>query len=104
MPSCSAWSTRSMKGHPPFFCVAPFLRRDLLGVAMHHYIAFLRGINLGNRRIKMDQLRALFEEMKFSDVATFIASGNVIFSSKISDAKKIEKQIETHLLQSLKYD
>jgi uncharacterized protein (DUF1697 family) len=71
---------------------------------MHHYIAFLRGINLGYRRIRMEQLRALFEELKFSDVATFIASGNVIFSSKTSDGLKIEKQIEAHLRESLGYE
>jgi uncharacterized protein (DUF1697 family) len=72
-------------------------------MAVHHYIAFLRGINLGNRRLKMDALAALFTEMKFADVATFIASGNVIFASKSADSRKLEKQIETHLQKSLGY-
>jgi uncharacterized protein (DUF1697 family) len=71
---------------------------------MHHYIAFLRGINLGKRRIKMDQLRHLFEEMKLGDVSTFIASGNVLFSSKTSDALKLETAIEQHLERSLGYE
>jgi uncharacterized protein (DUF1697 family) len=71
---------------------------------MHHYIAFLRGINLGRRRIKMNNLRALFEKMKFAKVETFIASGNVIFSSRTADSRKIEKQIESHLEKSLGYD
>lgn len=70
---------------------------------MHHYIAFLRGINLGYRRLKMDKLRALFEEMKFADVATFIASGNVIFSSKVTDSRKLEQSIQDHLKKSLGY-
>ncbi|MSU46618.1 MAG: DUF1697 domain-containing protein [Lacunisphaera sp.] len=47
---------------------------------MHHYIAFLRGINLGRRRPEMAELRALFESLKFADVASFIASGNLIFA------------------------
>lgn len=71
---------------------------------MHHYIAFLRGMNLGNRRIKMDDLRALFEELKFADVATFIASGNVIFSSKSGDERKLVGQIQAHLRKSLGYE
>ena len=70
---------------------------------MHRYIAFLRGINLGQRRIKMDALRALFEELKFADVATFIASGNVIFTSKNGDRRKLEQQIQRHLQASLGY-
>ena len=71
---------------------------------MHHYLAFLRGINLGKRRIKMDQLAARFVELKFIGVETFIASGNVIFSSKVADRGKLEKQIQDHLKASLGYD
>ena len=70
---------------------------------LHQHIAFLRGMNLGNRRIKMDDLRGLFEEMKFRDVATFIASGNVIFSSRHGDDRKLAAQIQTHLQKSLGY-
>ena len=70
---------------------------------MQHYVAFLRGINLGHRRIKMDRLRQLFEEMKFTGVATFIASGNVIFSSPARDGRRLAAQIEQHLAESLGY-
>ena len=71
---------------------------------MHHYIAFLRGMNLGKRRLKMDQLRKIFEEMKFTEVETFIASGNVIFAAKSGDARKLGQQIEAHLKKSLGYE
>ncbi len=71
---------------------------------MHHYVAFLRGINLGRRRIKMEHLRHLFEEMKFADVATFIASGNVIFASNAGDGRRLQRQIQRHLWQSLGYE
>ncbi len=45
------------------------------------YVAFLRAINTGNRRIKMVDLRALYEDMGYSDAATYIATGNVIFDA-----------------------
>lgn len=70
---------------------------------MHHYIAFLRGINLGQRRPEMARLRALFTELKFADVASFIASGNIIFTSRLADGGKIEGLIEAHLQRSLGY-
>ena len=70
---------------------------------MHHYIAFLRGINLGKRRLEMAELRRLFAQLKFTDVETFIASGNVIFASKLADSRKLEAQIEGHLQESLGY-
>jgi uncharacterized protein (DUF1697 family) len=41
---------------------------------MERYVAFLRGMNLGNRRIKNDELRAEFEALGFEGVATFRAS------------------------------
>ncbi len=49
---------------------------------MTRYVALLRGINFGKRRLKMEDLRACFVAMGFADVATFIASGNVLFSSE----------------------
>lgn len=48
---------------------------------MPRYFAFLRGINVGGHRIKMDRLREHVEALGFEHVETFIASGNVIFSS-----------------------
>lgn len=71
---------------------------------MTRYVALLRGINLGKRRPPMSQLKALFEELKFEDVETFIASGNVVFSSKEKDRAKLETKIEQHLEKSLGYD
>lgn len=45
------------------------------------YVAFLRGINLGKRNIKMDQLCQVFADLGLSRVRSIIASGNVIFES-----------------------
>ena len=71
---------------------------------MIRYIAFLRAINVGGHTVKMDQLRKLFAELGFSNVETFIASGNVIFESEEKNAQALEKKIEAHLRESLGYE
>ncbi|MBI5770374.1 MAG: DUF1697 domain-containing protein [Verrucomicrobia bacterium] len=71
---------------------------------MPRYIAFLRGINLGRRRLTMDELRARFVELKFAHVATFIASGNVIFDSPARNPAKLTRMIEAHLARKLGYE
>jgi uncharacterized protein (DUF1697 family) len=70
---------------------------------MARYIAFLRSINVGGHNVKMDALCRLFEAMKFSAVETIVASGNVIFESKSSNVKAMERRIESRLLESLGY-
>jgi uncharacterized protein (DUF1697 family) len=68
------------------------------------YVAFLRAINVGGRVVKMDHLRALFEAMKFKQVETFIASGNVLFEARFDDAEALEQRIEKHLERALGYE
>ena len=51
----------------------------------------------------MDYLRTLFEALGFSNVETFIASGNVIFESKSKSTRALEKKIEAFLQQTLGY-
>ncbi len=71
---------------------------------MPRYFALLRGINVGGHRIKMDRLRELIEALGFERVETFIASGNVIFSSASSEADALEEQIANHLHEALGYE
>lgn len=52
----------------------------------------------------MEHLRALFESLSYTNVETFIASGNVIFESKSRNAKALKREIEEHLLASLGYE
>lgn len=70
---------------------------------MPRHLALLRAINVGGHTVKMDRLRALFEEMAFSNVETFIASGNVIFDTKAAPDQKLEQKIEKHLEKALGY-
>src|SRR5690349_20856788 len=71
---------------------------------MTRYMAFLRAINVGGHTVKMDVLRALFESMGFSNVETFIASGNVIFESKLKGDRALEEKIEKKLKEALGYE
>jgi uncharacterized protein (DUF1697 family) len=70
---------------------------------MPSHVAFLRGMNLGGRRIKNEELRAKFEALGFTDVACFRASGNVVFSAKGSEAK-LTSEIESGLGEALGYE
>jgi Uncharacterized protein conserved in bacteria len=73
--------------------------------ATARYVAFLRAINVGGRTVKMDRLRAEFEALRFRDVTTFIASGNVLFAAPTSaDPIALEDSIERRLKQALGYD
>jgi uncharacterized protein (DUF1697 family) len=59
------------------------------------YVAFLRGINVGGKAlIRMADLRECIAEAGHPDVATYIASGNVLFSSPSRSAAELEEQLE----------
>ncbi len=67
------------------------------------YVAFLRAINVGGHTVKMADLREQFAGLGFTSVETFIASGNVRFSSHVESAAALEVQIETQLAEHLGY-
>ena len=62
------------------------------------YLALLRGINVGGKNlVKMADLRAAFESMGFADVATYIASGNVLFRAPRQRREELAARIEAEL-------
>jgi uncharacterized protein (DUF1697 family) len=72
---------------------------------MLRYIALLRAINAGpSRTVKMESLRQLFESLGFSKVATFIASGNIVFEATTKNVRLLEKKIEKSLREALGYE
>ena len=71
---------------------------------MNRYVAFLRGMNLGRRRIKNPELCAAFEQIGFTNVSAFLASGNVIFDAADSDPSAVSRSIEDGLRDSLGYE
>lgn len=68
------------------------------------YVAFLRAINVGGRNVTMSVLKRPFDRLGFGDVDTFIASGNVIFSSGSRSVGSLEMQIEEALRDALGYE
>jgi len=69
---------------------------------MPSYVAFLRGINLGKRRIKMEDLRDAFTAMGLKDAQTLIASGNVLFQA--DDARDLVTRIESGLSERFGFE
>lgn len=63
---------------------------------MKRYIALLRGINIsGKNKISMSELKKGFIELDFEEVATYLNSGNVIFSSAANDTSVLSNQIKS---------
>jgi len=72
---------------------------------MKRFIALLRGINVsGQKKIKMSELKSLFEDIGFQDVETYIQSGNVIFSSKENIKSKLESKIAKAIIKQWGFD
>jgi uncharacterized protein (DUF1697 family) len=70
---------------------------------VNRYVAFLRGMNLGGRRITNEALRSHFEALGCEEVATFRASGNVIFANQ-GRAAALTAQLEEGLAEALGYE
>src|SRR5260370_8804665 len=71
------------------------------------YVAFLRGVNVGGKGIvSMAAIKEALVALSLSDVRTYINSGNVIFSTRASDAQRltarIEKALEQHTGMAIK--
>ncbi|MFA8344353.1 MAG: DUF1697 domain-containing protein [Rhodothermaceae bacterium] len=72
---------------------------------MEKYIAILRGINVsGKNKIKMAELKLMFEQAGFKNVVTYIQSGNIIFEHKKSDVVTLQKSIETEIKKTFDLD
>jgi uncharacterized protein (DUF1697 family) len=67
---------------------------------MNHYVALLRAVNVGGTgKLPMSELKAMCEAAGFTNVRTWIASGNVLFTSKLAEAavrKKLEQQLHDY--------
>jgi len=69
------------------------------------YIALLRGINVGGKRkLKMADLRASVSKIGFTEVSTYIQSGNLFFSAEEKDSAILEELLAKHLLKEYTYE
>lgn len=65
---------------------------------MTAYVALLRAVNVGGTgKLPMTELKAMCEEAGFAHVKTYIASGNVVFTSKASE-KAVKAALDSRLL------
>jgi len=71
---------------------------------MPRCVAFLRAVNVGGRLVKMDALRVTLEALPLARVETFIASGNVVFDSRVRDFAALERKIEAQLLKAFGFE
>ena len=64
------------------------------------YAGLLRGVNVGgNRKLKMEDLRATVESLGYTNVRTLLQSGNVLFDAKKKpDVAKLEQALGTSVL------
>ena len=67
---------------------------------MKTYVCLLRGINVsGHNKIKMEELHKMYESLGFSNVETYIQSGNVIFACAEENVQALTKKIEKRIQQ-----
>jgi uncharacterized protein (DUF1697 family) len=75
-----------------------FKRRSFMSIQ----VALLRGINVGGRcLVAMAELRALVEELGFSDVKTLLQSGNLVFEGDRRKGVELERLLETETTRRL---
>ena len=66
-------------------------------------VALLRAVNVGGRKLPMAELRALCAELGWQDVATYIQSGNVVFSAKDAP-ERLEATLEEAIAKRFGFD
>ncbi|MBS1652493.1 MAG: DUF1697 domain-containing protein [Bacteroidetes bacterium] len=69
------------------------------------YISILRGINVsGHRMIKMDALKKMCAKLNFTNIQTYIQSGNIVFCSDINSADMVSNTIKKAIEQTFGFD
>ncbi len=71
---------------------------------MPDHAAFLKGMNLGRRRISSEELRSAVESLGLADVETFRASGNLVFAAGERSADELQELLERGLAETLGYE
>ncbi len=65
------------------------------------HLSLLRGINVGGRnKIRMADLKSLYERLGFGSVETYIQSGNVIFETKDRSRSGLKEKIEEAIVET----
>ena len=70
---------------------------------MTGYAALLRAVNVGGRKLIMDDLKAIAVDLGFANVRTYIASGNLLFSSHLTEGE-VKALLEARLAEHMGAD
>jgi uncharacterized protein (DUF1697 family) len=66
------------------------------------HVALLRGINVGGRnKVAMADLRAVVTSLGHADIATYIQSGNVVFTARATDSALLAADLEAAIARAL---
>lgn len=72
---------------------------------MKRYVGLLRGINIsGKNKISMAELKKGFTEIGFTEVTTYLNSGNIVFSSTIEDKNTLTNRIAIMIKDTFRLD
>ena len=66
---------------------------------MPTHVALLRGVNLGKRRVSMAELKKRLEGLGYTDVSTYVQSGNAVLTSKTNESR-IAAELEAELTKA----
>lgn len=73
-----------------------------MDLKMNTFISMLRGINVsGEKKIHMEDLRSLYEELNLVNVRTYVQSCNVVFDSLEQDVLTLAEKIKAQIEQTL---
>lgn len=73
-------------------------------MSLKRHVALLRGINVGGKHVlPMKDLAAMFVSAGCADVATYIQSGNVVFSASAAVASKVPQSVEAAILKRFRF-
>lgn len=72
-------------------------------MAAKRYLALLRAVNVGGRKVPMADLRKLAEGLGWNEVATYIQSGNLVFTAE-GKPTELEAELETALKKQFGFE
>jgi uncharacterized protein (DUF1697 family) len=71
---------------------------------MPKYVAFIRGINVGSKWVKMAALIKSFETLGAENIETYVQSGNVVFDFKKTTQSALQNLIQARILKDFKFE
>jgi uncharacterized protein (DUF1697 family) len=65
------------------------------------YVALLRGVNVGGRTVRMEDLVRLFQSLGHADAKSYIQSGNVVFTSAVDNPSALVGDLQDAIARDL---